>query len=169
VLCIGPTNPARLGRQLDSPCNWLSRVILDFSMAGWFEFFGVKWISCFHINSTESSGHMLVAMPQLAQLQMWFRSPGDGWKGYPWRRYDITAPWICCQRVKVDWVMTFAWPFVNSWRCCEEGFKGQVARAARVVDCQEEHCRRSSCARASHFWTRPQCCCKFTQVAISIM
>jgi hypothetical protein len=95
--------------------NWLNKIILDFTMDGWFKFFGVDIWPNFHIDSSRSLGYLLSTMPGLDYLQMWFRSPDDGHNTSPWCGSSvIIPPYICCQRVMVDWIMTFAWPFIKS-------------------------------------------------------
>ena len=93
--------------------NWLNKVILDFDMRGWFRFFGVRLHPHFHVDSAKSLGYLLLNMPQLIHLQMWFRSPDDGWLSSPWSDHDTVSDYVCCQRVMVDWIMIFAWPFVK--------------------------------------------------------
>ncbi|KAF2130386.1 hypothetical protein P153DRAFT_356163 [Dothidotthia symphoricarpi CBS 119687] len=93
--------------------NWLNKLILDFSMKEWFEFFGITFRPVFHMEFAECLGYLLLTLPTLVSLQIWFRSPDDGWKYSPWGCFDTLSLYICCQRTMVDWVMTFAWPFVK--------------------------------------------------------
>jgi hypothetical protein len=54
--------------------------------------------------------------PRLRNLQLRFQSWDDGYCYSPWgyRRSSIpSVPAVCCQRVMVDWIMTFAWPFIK--------------------------------------------------------
>lgn len=68
----------------------------------------------FHIDPTRSHGHILAAIPQLAHLQIWFQSPDDGYYYSPWSDHNTIGPYTCCQRVVIEWIMTFAWPFIMS-------------------------------------------------------
>jgi hypothetical protein len=44
---------------------------------------------------------------------MWFRGPYDVSRTGPWGGSSTgNGPYECCQRVMVDRVMTFAWPFI---------------------------------------------------------
>jgi len=97
--------------------NWLNKLILDFSMNGWFDFFGVEWWPHFHVNSATSKGYLLPALATLTHLQIWFCSPDDGSRFSPWGQASTdNSPYECCQRVMVDWVMTLAWPFIMHLR-----------------------------------------------------
>ena len=93
--------------------NWLNKVILDLTMSEWFKFFGVKVHPHLQKDSSDSLGTVLPTLRNLTVLQMWFRSPGDGWRFSPFSDYDTRSPYVCCQRTMVDWIMTFAWPFVK--------------------------------------------------------
>jgi hypothetical protein len=65
------------------------------------------------MESLSSLGYIIPALPNLFDLQLWFWSPDDGWESSPWsNNWDDTASYICCQRVMIDWIMTFAWPFL---------------------------------------------------------
>jgi len=96
-------------------------------MKGWFQFFGVKLHPSFHIDSTESLSPLLRHVPGLAHLQMWFRSPDDGYFTSPWGQSPTRSrPYICCQRVMVDWIMTFVairqdGEEGHGWWCSKEG------------------------------------------------
>jgi hypothetical protein len=86
-------------------------------MDEWIGFFGVSVSPALRLDPAHSSGSLLQTIPQLAQLQMWFRDPKEreGYRESPWvdgARHDEL--YTCCQRVMVDWVMTFAWPFVKT-------------------------------------------------------
>jgi hypothetical protein len=109
--------------------NWLNHVILDFTMAGWFKFFGIEIGGggsgsgvgggvpfYFSKNMDTCQGGLLGTLEHLASLQLWFRSPDDGDTFYPrglLTRDNGRAESVCCQRTMVDWIMTFAWPFVS--------------------------------------------------------
>lgn len=98
------------------PYNWLSNVVLQFTMKGWFELFGVDDAPDFHMASLETLGYLLLAIPSLTHLRMWLRSPDDGYDFSPWgHSHDVysIAPYIRCQRTMVDWIMAFAWPFIE--------------------------------------------------------
>jgi hypothetical protein len=98
--------------------NWLNHLILDITMKGWFDFFGVNLRPNFHINNDESSGRLLSTLDKLTTLQLWFRSPDDGADYYPHGMGDYNhgerSSFTCCQRTMVDWIMTLAWPFVKA-------------------------------------------------------
>ena len=96
--------------------NWLNHLILDFTMTHWFGFFGVRFRDNINMNNGVSLGPILPTLDGLSTLQLWFRSPDDGVSYYPYgmRRVDKSmASFVCCQRTMVDWIMTFAWPFVK--------------------------------------------------------
>ncbi|KAF1911213.1 hypothetical protein BDU57DRAFT_543574 [Ampelomyces quisqualis] len=94
--------------------DWLSKVVLDFTMEGWFEFFGIKTFEYFHLDLSESHGAMLRGIPMVKSLELLFRSPDDGWHFGPWSPgWGASGPYTCCQRVMVDWIMTVAWPYVK--------------------------------------------------------
>lgn len=94
--------------------NWLNKVILDFTMVDWFRFLGVSTTLSFSINPTRLFGPLLNGsrFTQLSNLQIWFRSPYDGYKYLPWSSDFMPQGHTCCQRTMVDWIMTFAWPFI---------------------------------------------------------
>jgi hypothetical protein len=92
--------------------NWLNKVLLDFHMSDWFRFFGVQVHPYFHMESLSSLGYIIPALTGLSDLQLWFRSPNDGWMYSPWSDWNTTSPYICCQCVIIDWIMIFAWPFM---------------------------------------------------------
>lgn len=83
-------------------------------MDGWFAFFGVEKHPHFHIEAAESLGYLILILPSLMHLQMWFCSPDDGWETSPWASSfaDISS-YECCQRTMVEWRIIFAWPFVK--------------------------------------------------------
>jgi hypothetical protein len=86
-------------------------------MNGWFDFFGVELWPQLYVSSASSKGNLLPAMATLTHLQMWFRSADDGSRFSPWENSSTgNSPDECCQRVMVDWVMTFAWPFIMHLR-----------------------------------------------------
>jgi hypothetical protein len=95
--------------------NWLNHLVLDFTMAGWFTFFGVSLFPNVHMDNARSLGHLLLTLDKLSTLQLWFRSPHDGDRYYPpGINNGSQGGFICCQRTMVDWIMTFAWPFVST-------------------------------------------------------
>jgi hypothetical protein len=63
--------------------NWLRKVILHFTMEGWFQFFGVQQWPDLHINTTHSRVYLLATLPDVVNLQIWFRSLDDGWIASP--------------------------------------------------------------------------------------
>ncbi|KAH3985249.1 hypothetical protein HBI24_019880 [Parastagonospora nodorum] len=75
--------------------NWLRKLILDFTMEGWFQFFGVQQSPGPDIDTTQSRGYLLATMPDLVDLQIWFCSPDDGWNASPWGSRFITGPHVC--------------------------------------------------------------------------
>ncbi|KAJ4381748.1 hypothetical protein N0V86_003113 [Didymella sp. IMI 355093] len=92
--------------------NWLNKFVLDFNMRDWFKFLGVKTHPYFRINDTNSSGHIPQTLPQLEDLQTYFRRPYDGYCHSPvWNAYGFRGE-DRCQRTMVDWIMTFLWPFI---------------------------------------------------------
>ena len=97
--------------------NWLNHLILDFTMSDWFSFFGVRVRSNFYMDSGVSLGPILPTLNGLSTLQLWFRSPEDGACYYPSGmrnvNWGVEHSFTCCQRTMVDWIMTFAWPFVK--------------------------------------------------------
>jgi hypothetical protein len=92
--------------------NWLNKVLLDFHMSEWFKFFDVPVHPYFHMESLSSLGYIIPALPGLSDLQLWFRSPNDEWMYSPWSDWNTTSLYICCQRIIIDWIMTFVWPFI---------------------------------------------------------
>jgi hypothetical protein len=92
------------------------KVVLDFPMCGWFEFFGIKTRGYGLSTNARSFGHLIPTIPGLRNLQLRFQSWDDGYCYSPWgyrRSSTPSVPAVCCQRVMVDWIMTFAWPFIK--------------------------------------------------------
>ncbi|KAF2000618.1 hypothetical protein P154DRAFT_465878, partial [Amniculicola lignicola CBS 123094] len=90
--------------------NILGRIRLNFTNKSWFEFFGVIVDnSTIQVNSTSSMGHRLSGLSRTTDLELHFRDPEDGYLGDPWPTVEKTT----CQSVMVDWIMTFAYPFIR--------------------------------------------------------
>jgi hypothetical protein len=97
----------------------LSKVELNLNNNQFFEFFGVGGgTGSIRFYSARSYGHILQTIPGLRELYLHFRSPDDGWDGSPWGPWKLRLTryggekYICCQRTTVDWICTFAQPFV---------------------------------------------------------
>ena len=90
--------------------NCLNKIQLNFTLKGWFRFFGVKVDPTISLDESNSKAAFLTKakLPKLHHFEMRFRSPEDGFKGNPWRSSN------CCQIDAVDMVCTFAFPHV-SW------------------------------------------------------
>jgi len=99
-------------------------------MEGWFEFFGVQLWPNLHIDTTQSRGNLLATLPDLVHLQIWFCRPEDGWIASPWGSPLMAGPLVCCERTMVDWIMTFAWPFVKDIRKVTLG--GAIKKDSKV-------------------------------------
>ncbi|CAN9193131.1 unnamed protein product [Alternaria alternata] len=107
--------------------KYLSKVELAFTNAGWFDFLGVRVSSnepYISIDASHSLGSSLNDLRNLRDLRLRFRGLKDGYQGSPWG--NMFAPWVyreyvhvCCQRTVVDWVCTFAYPFLIDK--CKEG------------------------------------------------
>ncbi|KAI4709294.1 hypothetical protein J4E89_006043 [Alternaria sp. Ai002NY15] len=106
----------------------LSKIELNFTNVEWFEFFGVSLLySPIGITASESNGSCLQKLDNLRDLHLRFRTPYDGYQGSPWGcrpdkhrlpRYG-GEDYICCQHTIVDWICTFAYPFLIN-KCKEE-------------------------------------------------
>ena len=102
--------------------KWLNKIVLDFSFFSLYSFFAVRQDSStgsWGIDTSKSLGYIIPALRTkgLSELQLWFRSPHDGYNFNPYVQpdtyYDYNNEFECCQRTMVDWIMTFAWPFVK--------------------------------------------------------
>ncbi|KAF2657870.1 hypothetical protein K491DRAFT_594063 [Lophiostoma macrostomum CBS 122681] len=108
--------------------NWLSRIELHLSASGFIGLFGVEVYPEIHIDASCSYGHLLQRILNLKQLRLRFRSPYDGPQANPWRDYVqhrryadvIQSDPRCkdmvkfpCQRILVDYILTFAFPFIK--------------------------------------------------------
>jgi hypothetical protein len=98
--------------------NCLAKIQLNFTHKAYFKFFGVEAERTIRHSPLTAMGSYLQNLPKPTDLQMRFRSPEDGWDGMPWGDlYGITEdrrPVECCQRTMVDWIMTFAFPYVKA-------------------------------------------------------
>ncbi|KAL1801640.1 hypothetical protein ACET3X_001982 [Alternaria dauci] len=122
-------SPDRFDFVLDSSMrpkyNWLNHPILDFTMEGWFQVLDLETRPHFHKRNSKTFGTLVSKLNKLSTLQLWFRSPDDGSSFYPHAIRNILHDTsihnanntdgriICCQRIMVDWIMTFAWPHVK--------------------------------------------------------
>lgn len=74
----------------------------------------------FHIKTAQSLGSRLQDIEGLRDLQLHFGSPDGGWLGSPWGGFGSKQglaryggeDYVCCQRTVVDWICTFAHPFI---------------------------------------------------------
>jgi hypothetical protein len=117
--------------------NPLRKIELNFTNRAWFDFFGVEMLPYYRahrINATRSLGRRLQAHPYLKDLQLHFRPLDDGWKGGPWGNlYQgwASGQYICCQRTMVDWISTFAYPFLID-KCKAEKLKVRLTGAVKT-------------------------------------
>ena len=103
--------------------QYLSKVELSFTNKEWFTFFGVNMDRHpFGINTgwAQSQGSYLRKLESLRDLRLRYRTPDDGYQGSQWgSEYEHDRfcryggeDYICCQRTMVDWICTFAYPFL---------------------------------------------------------
>jgi hypothetical protein len=110
---------ARLGSAMRYA--YLSCIELGFDNKQYFKFFGACLDRQFHINTQSCFAQHLLNLPGVKNLQLRFRSLEEGWSSSPWdgmpRKQDLARyqqyPYECCQRTMVDWICTFAYPFVQ--------------------------------------------------------
>jgi len=102
--------------------GYLSRIELSLTNHAFFNFFVVLVNPGFHVIDIVSHGPQLQGIEDLRDLKLRFGSPDDGYAGSPWGS-DMTrhrlpryhgADYVCCQRTMVDWICTFAYPFLSS-------------------------------------------------------
>jgi hypothetical protein len=109
-----PEHPERYG--------YLGKTELGLSNRAFFELFGVEVDPQFQIVPARSLGPQLQGFKGLRDLQLRFRFPDDGYAGSPWgdgfSKHSLPRyhghDYICCQRTIVDWICTFAHPFIAS-------------------------------------------------------
>lgn len=100
--------------------NWIAKVQLNFTTTDYFEFFGVSVNPVLLLDPSSSKGQYISRLTTLQDLQIRFRKPSDGWEGSPWGHMvhkrkieDSGCTYTACQRTVVDWVLTFAFPFIK--------------------------------------------------------
>ncbi|KAF2830611.1 hypothetical protein CC86DRAFT_164001 [Ophiobolus disseminans] len=95
---------AKLGPLLKFNC--LNKIQLNFTLKGWFRFFGVEVNPTISILETDSNAALLTKAksPKLRRLEMRFRSPEDGYIGNHWLRFNAHDHFDCCQIDAVDMV-----------------------------------------------------------------
>jgi len=110
---------ARLGSAMRY--SHLTTIELSFTNKGYFTFFGVTVRPQLQVQTQSSLGQYLQNLPAVKDLQLRFRFLEEGYETSPWGsmenkqylgRYRQHA-YECCQRIMVDWICTFAYPFVQ--------------------------------------------------------
>jgi len=121
--------------------NYLNKLQLNFTHKAYFNFFGLKvdfgeeawsWLGGAYDSTMSQSPRPPLAeyltsrslSHTLRDLQLRFRSPEDGTDGNAWGR-------PCCQRTIVDWIMTFAFPFVKD--VPKVTLEGYVKRPSKLM------------------------------------
>jgi hypothetical protein len=100
------------------PYNPFSKFELNFTNFHYFRFFCVELRPHYphRVIESGSGGHTLQGIENLKDLHLHFRPLDDGWEGSPWGARN-PAPYECCQRTVVDWILTFAYPFlIDKWK-----------------------------------------------------
>jgi len=109
---------------------WLTRLHLNFSSEDYFSFFGVSIDPNVSLSPANSKGQLLSNISELRHLELSFRKPYDihrnrnPWstfrdhnRHHTWFQVDQkyrSMPSIPCQKVMVDWILTFAFPFIRN-------------------------------------------------------
>jgi hypothetical protein len=93
-----------------SKYNCLSRIQLNQSISQYLDLFGVDFDPVVQIQTANSSGAMLQAIPGLRHLELYFRSP---YRRLPFPQQDWNINSYSCQKIMVDWVLTFAFPYIK--------------------------------------------------------
>jgi hypothetical protein len=107
----------------------LARFELKFSTAQYFDIFGIALKPRVHVAEATSRGSLLGQISSLKELRLLFPGPYDHDMPNPWKKAKIymdvsepdpflreaywemsTAP---CFRTVIDWILTFAFPFIK--------------------------------------------------------
>ncbi|KAF2274946.1 uncharacterized protein EI97DRAFT_459896 [Westerdykella ornata] len=91
--------------------TWLKRIQLDFTNKQYFEFLGIaidERTKQMRLDGNTRQCEVLLksSIPTLQALDIRFRAPDVGFLASPWNQ-------PCCQAVVVDWIMTFAFPWIK--------------------------------------------------------
>lgn len=121
---LGPAAPYRYSAEYPDLYGHLSKIELSLTNLDSFYFFGVDVRPVVHLNPAKYYGPRVPFIPGLRELNLRFRFPDDGYKGSPWGTFPHLQrleryggeEYICCQRVVIDWMCTFAYPFVAKQR-----------------------------------------------------
>ncbi|KAF2110603.1 hypothetical protein BDV96DRAFT_603691 [Lophiotrema nucula] len=89
--------------------NFLGKIRLDFTNDSWFRFLGIEIHPIFQQDATQSLARYLSSLSELTDLEIFFRSPGDGYRGDPWASSRRTS----CQTTLVDWILKLAFPHIK--------------------------------------------------------
>lgn len=117
---LGPAEPYHYFPQSPDLYGHLSKIELGLANLKFFHFFGAYAGPTIHLDPAQSLGPRLQLIPGLRELHLRLRSPDDGYEGSPWGAFPQLRylgryggeRYICCQRVVIDWICTFAHPFV---------------------------------------------------------
>ncbi|KAG9388428.1 hypothetical protein A1F94_001320 [Pyrenophora tritici-repentis] len=133
------------------PYKYLGKIELNFTNYGYFGFFGVTvGTNRLHITASSSLGPRLQALENLHDLHLRFRTPSDGYSGSALynlmhntddrldlydRHYSLDLKGDC-QRTVVDWICTFAYPFLIDK--CKQGKLKVALTGAVKTDTKEK-------------------------------
>jgi hypothetical protein len=114
--------------------NWIAKIELDFTLLGWFRFFGVGFdprIVVWDDHRSRCPG-LLRDITTLRDLRFHFPSPADRTNSNPWKQFKehdyytipielfgddwdnhYNMPTRPCYKTAVDWVLTFAFQFIK--------------------------------------------------------
>lgn len=99
----------------------ITKITFQLSNKTLFDLFGIEVDPVFRLNSTKASASQLLSISTLQDVHVSFDSPHRGARTSPWGRLDHKirldryngAYYVCCQRVVVDWICTFAYPIFS--------------------------------------------------------
>ena len=97
----------------------LAKIQLNFTNNEYFNFFGLNVTDDLTDPNERCCGHYLRNLPRLRDLEMRFRNPYDGYAASPWELQierggrDYGSEPVGCQKVVVDRIMCFAFPFIK--------------------------------------------------------
>jgi hypothetical protein len=111
------------------PFNWLSRIELNFSYAGYFDLFGFWFSGLGPVElDTRHSGSLLAYIPTLKNLWFTLPNPYDDDHRTPWSNFEHQfgdEDWFhlsqeerdvhirCCTRQLAGWLLTLAFPYIK--------------------------------------------------------
>ncbi|KAF2998482.1 hypothetical protein E8E13_002942 [Curvularia kusanoi] len=102
--------------------NVLGRIELSFTNADWFYFFGIDAYTL-QQDDTASLHRYLTRPNAKTKLTVRFRDPLDGfYRGDPWHGGRRKVRSTGCQRILIDWILTFAFPYIVHMKVNLTGF-----------------------------------------------